>query len=111
MCTFVGIPLLTDHKDYLMRVVMRGAGFMLEKEYLSPQTLARSVDKILQTSSYQEKMDEFQDFILDVPYTELNHSAFWIEFVIRHHEVSVLVITGRPTTTFRYRIRVRVRTI
>jgi hypothetical protein len=103
---------LTDHKDYLMRVVMRGAGFMLEKEYLSPQTLARSVDKILQTSSYQTQMDEFQDFILDVPYTELNHSAFWVEFVIRHHEVSETDdrVTAPPGLC-RSRIRVRVQMI
>ena len=66
----------------------RGAGFLLEKQYVNVASLARSVDKLLESDKYTAKAAEFQDFILDVPYTELNHSAFWVEFIIRHKEVT-----------------------
>lgn len=37
---------------------------------------------------YKDEILVFQDMVRDVPYTELDHATFWIEFIERHHEVS-----------------------
>ena len=79
--------MLSDHVDNLLRLTERGAGFMIEKKDLSERTLTRAFDKLTDTNMYKERALEFQDLILDVPYTELNHSAFWVEFIHRHQEV------------------------
>lgn len=40
---------------------------------------------------YKDEMAVFQDMVTDVPYTELNHSTFWVEFIQRHQEVSIML--------------------
>jgi hypothetical protein len=82
----IGLPLTAQGRDNLLRATARGAGFMLNKEYINQNTILKSIRKIYD-KEYKQEVLVFQDLITDVPYTELNHSAFWVEFIMRHQEV------------------------
>jgi UDP:flavonoid glycosyltransferase YjiC (YdhE family) len=82
----IGWPLTAAGYDNLLRVTARNAGLMLEKKQPSKMDLVSAINRIY-IKYYKEEMLIFQDMVIDVPYTELNHSAFWVEFIVRHQEV------------------------
>ncbi|CAJ0583235.1 unnamed protein product, partial [Mesorhabditis spiculigera] len=82
----IGIPLTVNNHENILRVSARGAGILLPKRDLQLSTLKAAIKKI-QKKSYKKEMIVFQDMVRDVPYTELTHAAFWVEFIERHHEV------------------------
>ncbi|KAL3120581.1 hypothetical protein niasHT_007873 [Heterodera trifolii] len=82
----IGWPLSANGRDNLLRVTARQAGLMLDKKRPSKQEFISAFHRIY-IKHYKEEMLIFQDMVIDVPYTELNHSAFWVEFIVRHQEV------------------------
>jgi len=82
----IGWPLTTAGYDNLLRVTARLGGLMLDTKRPTKQQLI-SVFTRIYIRFYHEEMSFFQDLVTDVPYTELNHSAFWVEFIVRHQEV------------------------
>jgi len=82
----IGWPLTIWGRDNLLRVIARHCGLMLDSKNPSQQEWVSAIHRIY-IKHYKEEMLLFQDMVIDVPYTELNHSAFWVEFIVRHQEV------------------------
>ncbi|VDM37816.1 unnamed protein product [Toxocara canis] len=82
----IGYALTANGYDNLLRITARNAGVMLKKKNLTKKTILDAINKIY-NQKYKDEMLIFQDMVTDVPYTELNHSAFWVEFIQRHQEV------------------------
>ncbi|KAH7718077.1 Protein UGT-58 [Aphelenchoides avenae] len=82
----IGWPMTQVGYDNLLRVTARNAGLMLEKKQPTKTDLVSAINRIF-IRHYKDEMLIFQDMVIDVPYTELNHSAFWVEFIVRHQEV------------------------
>uniref|UniRef100_A0A1I7YGJ0 glucuronosyltransferase n=1 Tax=Steinernema glaseri TaxID=37863 RepID=A0A1I7YGJ0_9BILA len=82
----IGFPLTVSGFDNILRVTDRNAGIMIPKNKWNADSFEKSFEDIYK-KQYKEEMLVFQDMVIDVPYTELNHSAFWVEFIQRHQEV------------------------
>jgi glucuronosyltransferase len=85
----IGIPIFADHADHILRATapIRGAGFVLEKQYLTAERLGKAVRKLRRGKDYAANAKIMSDLLQDVPYTELEHAAWWVEFIVRHQEV------------------------
>ncbi|KAL6734918.1 hypothetical protein Aduo_005406 [Ancylostoma duodenale] len=82
----IGIPLTVAAHDNLLRISARGAGLLITKSELTQDKLVWALKEI-RKKTYKEEMLVFQDMLRDVPYSELTHAAFWVEFIERHQEV------------------------
>ncbi|CAJ0606351.1 unnamed protein product [Cylicocyclus nassatus] len=82
----IGIPLTVAGHDNLLRISARKAGLLIPKTELTNDKLVWALSEI-RKKTYKEEMLVFQDMLRDVPYTELTHAAFWVEFIERHQEV------------------------
>ncbi|KAK6738829.1 hypothetical protein RB195_020742 [Necator americanus] len=82
----IGVPLTVAGYDNLLRISARGAGLLITKDELSQEKLLWALKEI-RRKTYKDEMLVFQDMLRDVPYSELTHAAFWVEFIERHQEV------------------------
>ncbi|CAA85328.2 Putative UDP-glucuronosyltransferase ugt-58 [Caenorhabditis elegans] len=83
----VGVPLTSRGYDNLLRITARDSGVMVEKSEFSGEILTAAINEVIENEKYKKEMLIFQDMVIDVPYTELYHAAFWVEFIERHQEV------------------------
>uniref|UniRef100_A0A1I7T4B3 glucuronosyltransferase n=1 Tax=Caenorhabditis tropicalis TaxID=1561998 RepID=A0A1I7T4B3_9PELO len=83
----VGVPLTARGVDNLLRITARDSGVMIEKKDFDADKLIAAIKEVIGSEKYKNEMLIFQDMVTDVPYTELYHAAFWVEFIERHQEV------------------------
>jgi hypothetical protein len=83
----VGLPLFDDHRDNVLRATARDAGIVMNKNLVNKENVVKAVKKITNDDKYRTNAKQFQELLQDVPYTELDHAAFWVEFIMRHQEV------------------------
>ncbi|KAI6196668.1 Glucuronosyltransferase [Aphelenchoides besseyi] len=82
----VGWPLTASGYDNLLRVTARHAGIMLEHKRPTKNQFISAINRVY-VQHYKDEALIFQDMLIDTPFTELNHAAFWVEFIVRHQEV------------------------
>uniref|UniRef100_A0A4W3GJ31 Uncharacterized protein n=1 Tax=Callorhinchus milii TaxID=7868 RepID=A0A4W3GJ31_CALMI len=80
----LGIPLIFDQFDNLVRLEARGAARVVDVTHLETPTFLEALSDVLQNSSYRENMRHLSELHRDQPETPLDRAMFWIEFVLRH---------------------------
>ncbi|XP_041706105.1 UDP glucuronosyltransferase 5 family, polypeptide G2 [Coregonus clupeaformis] len=86
----LGLPLLFDQQDNLVRLQARGAAQVLDAATLTEWEFLEALQDILKNPSYQRSMKRLSSLHRDQPLHPLDRAAFWVEYVIRNKGASHL---------------------
>ncbi|KAJ7984616.1 hypothetical protein DPEC_G00356620 [Dallia pectoralis] len=80
----VGLPLLFDQFENVLRLEVRGAAKVLDVTKISTQSFLEAVQEVLHETSYKSNMTRLSELHRDKPVHPLETALFWTEFVIRN---------------------------
>ncbi|RXM28280.1 UDP-glucuronosyltransferase 2B20, partial [Acipenser ruthenus] len=80
----VGLPLLFDQFDNLLRMQVRGAAKVLEVTTLGSKDFLQALKEVLEEPSYQMNMNRLSSLQRDQPIKPMDSALFWIEYVMRN---------------------------
>ncbi|XP_054881211.1 UDP-glucuronosyltransferase 2C1-like [Poeciliopsis prolifica] len=90
----LGLPLLFDQFDNLLRLKVRGAARVVEVRSLTKDNFLEALKDILENASYRENIQRLSQLHRDRPMSPVDTAIFWIEYVIRNKGASHLRSTG-----------------
>ncbi|XP_062327945.1 UDP-glucuronosyltransferase 2A2-like [Osmerus eperlanus] len=86
----LGLPLIFDQHDNLMRIEARGAGKIVDIYTMDREMFLQGLQEVLHEPSYRLNMQRLSRLHRDQPMKPLDSALFWIEFVMRHKGASHL---------------------
>lgn len=98
----LGVPLLFDQFDNLLRLKMRGAARLVESTSLTKQDFLEALKDILENPSYQKNIQRLSDLHHDQPLSPMDTAIFWIEYVIRNKGAAHLKSAGFSLPWYSY---------
>ncbi|XP_077598556.1 UDP glucuronosyltransferase 5 family, polypeptide G1 isoform X1 [Stigmatopora nigra] len=98
----LGIPLLFDQFDNLVRLEVRGGARVLEPKSLTRDGFLKALRDVVETPSYRENMQRLSRLHRDRPTPPLETAVFWIEYVARRKGAEHLRPVGYRLPWFSY---------
>lgn len=86
----VGVPLLFDQFENILRLEARGAAKVVKATQLTTRSFLEAIQEVLHNPSYRNNMMRLSALHRDKPLGPLDTAIYWIEFVIRHKGASHL---------------------
>ncbi|XP_067435584.1 UDP glucuronosyltransferase 5 family, polypeptide G1 [Thunnus thynnus] len=80
----LGLPLLFDQFDNVLRLKVRGAARVVEAKSLTKDNFLEAIKDILETPSYRNNIQRLSKLHRDYPMSPMDTAIFWIEYVIRN---------------------------
>ncbi|XP_031441052.1 UDP-glucuronosyltransferase 1-2-like isoform X1 [Clupea harengus] len=80
----VGLPLLFDQYDNLLRLQVRGGARVVKAATLTTATFKEALEDVIKNSSYRETMHKLSRLHKDRLVSPLDTATFWIEYVMRN---------------------------
>ncbi|XP_033962055.1 UDP glucuronosyltransferase 5 family, polypeptide G1 [Pseudochaenichthys georgianus] len=98
----LGLPLLFDQFDNVLRLKVRGAARVLEANSLTKENFLEAITDILETPSYRENIQRLSRLHHDQPMSPMDTAIFWIEYVIRNKGAAHLQSVGFSLPWYTY---------
>ncbi|KAK5638199.1 hypothetical protein RI129_012494 [Pyrocoelia pectoralis] len=80
----VGIPIFTDQRYNIGRMVRRGCGLILDHKDLEEKQFKDAIVEVISNPKYRNTMKRLANLAQDQPMTGLEKAVWWSEYVIRH---------------------------
>ncbi|KAJ0055882.1 hypothetical protein NL108_014262 [Boleophthalmus pectinirostris] len=98
----VGLPLLFDQFDNVVRMQARGAARIVEANSITKESFLEAVKDVVENPSYRENIQRLSKLHHDKPMTPMDTALFWIEYVIRNKGVPHLQAVGYSLPWYSY---------
>lgn len=86
----IGLPLLFDQFENVLRLEVRGAARVLDVTKLTHENFVEAIQDVLHNPSYRDNMKRLSNLHRDKPMHPLDTALYWTEFVMRHKGASHL---------------------
>ncbi|XP_033181603.1 UDP-glucuronosyltransferase 2B15-like [Mastacembelus armatus] len=98
----LGLPLLFDQFDNIVRLKARGAARVVEARSLTKEDFLEALKDILETPSYRKNIQQMSQLHRDKPISPMETAIFWIEYVIRNKGAAHLQSAGFSLPWYSY---------
>ncbi|XP_038159950.1 UDP glucuronosyltransferase 5 family, polypeptide G1 isoform X3 [Cyprinodon tularosa] len=90
----LGLPLMFDQFDNLLKLKVRGAARVVEIGSLTKDSFLEALKDILENPSYRKNIQHLSQLHRDQPMSPMDTAIFWIEYVIRNKGAAHLKSAG-----------------
>ncbi|XP_062922150.1 UDP-glucuronosyltransferase 2C1-like [Mobula hypostoma] len=80
----IGMPLIFDQFDNLLRLESRGAAKVLNVATMHSADLLQAINEVVNGTFYRDNMKKLSALHRDQPVSPMERAIFWIEYVARH---------------------------
>ncbi|XP_017296485.1 UDP-glucuronosyltransferase 2B17 isoform X2 [Kryptolebias marmoratus] len=98
----LGLPLVFDQFDNIVRLKVRGAARVVEVRLLTKENFLEDLKDLLENPSYRKNIQHLSQLHRDQPVSPLDTAIFWIEYVIRNRGAAHLKSAGLSLPWYTY---------
>ncbi|XP_061566668.1 UDP-glucuronosyltransferase 2B31-like [Cololabis saira] len=98
----LGLPLLFDQFDNLLRLRVRGAARVVEVRTLTEENFLEALKDLINNPSYRNNIQHLSQLHRDRPMPPMDTAIFWIEYVIRNKGAAHLQSVGFSLPWYSY---------
>ncbi|XP_065208652.1 UDP-glucosyltransferase 2-like [Planococcus citri] len=104
---YFGVPMLTfpilyDQFTNAALIQSKGIGLPLELNNFNELSLTLGIDQVINNQTYRENIKKLSNIFKDRPLNPQDTLIYWVNYVLRHKDVSYLKPTGSKLPFYQY---------